>query len=104
MLRLFGACVLLVVAGGCRTFPLSLYVDDAVFEELERTSYREEVDDEEIAAALQERLGWSGERRTVDRETFWRVDLELSEGARPKDLDTPSKRKSGEVRSAPLKP
>jgi hypothetical protein len=90
-LHLVLALVLLLIGGGCRNFPLSIYIDDEVFAELEETSFDEEIGDEEIATAMMERVGWKGERRTVDREVYWRVGRPDSRiPCRAEDLDDPA--------------
>ena len=71
---------LLLLAGllpgvACGTFPLSLYVDDDVLEELADSRFRDEVDEGEIAAALHRRLGGNIERVPLRGRGFYRADL-----------------------------
>ncbi len=88
-LRSIPGILLLLVGGGCGTFPLSLYVDEAVFDELERTNLRTDVSDFEIAAGMSDRLGYEGERVSFLGEVYHRVDRAGIEPFPPSEVDDP---------------
>ena len=89
-LRSILGALLLLAGGGCGTFPLSLYVDEAVFDELERTSLRTDVSEAEIAAGMADRLGHVGERVPLLAEEYHRVDRSGVGPFLPPEVDDPS--------------
>ncbi|MEW6074515.1 MAG: hypothetical protein AB1726_18210 [Planctomycetota bacterium] len=89
--RGLGALALLLpAAAGCHAFPLSLYVEGEVLDELSATSFRSAVDDREIAAGMRERLGYDGGRAPYLEEAFHRLDLAPADPFSPAAADDPA--------------